>query len=224
MEAKKRPSLVSPFLDHEELLDGAREFNKEEHVPNKEFFESLKEVQVPHTLFIGCSDSRVIPNLLTRSKAGELFVVRNIANLVPAYESYADDMVATAAVIEYAVLHLNVQSIVVCGHSNCGGCAAIYDEAELNQLPHTKKWLELARPVRVITERRIANGKLKLEDKAEYSEKLNVILQLRHLMKYPYIRERVTEGKLTLFGWYYNIEQGHIYNYDQSVRRFVRIE
>lgn len=206
------------------MLDGAREFNKEEHIPNKEFFEGLKEVQVPHTLFIGCSDSRVIPNLLTRSKARELFVVRNIANLVPSYTKYANDMVATAAVIEYAVMHLKVQSIVVCGHSNCGGCAAIFDEEELNTMPHTKKWLELAMPVKALVERRIASKKLKPEDKAEYTEKLNVILQLRHLMKYPYIKERVDAGALTFFGWYYNIEQGHIYNYDHSVRMFIRIE
>ena len=180
--------------------------------------------QNPHTLFIGCSDSRVIPNVVTQTIPGELFVVRNIGNFVPHYLKKSETFLATSAVIEYAVLQLNVDNIVVCGHSNCGGCAALYQEEELKHLPHTKIWLQLAEPVKKIVEEKIAKKKITLEERSEYTEKMNVVEQLRHLMKYPYIRKRVREGKLNVMGWYYNIEEGEIYNYDRKRRRFIRVE
>lgn len=154
------------------LLDGVRDFNTREFIPNQQFFQELKEQQSPHTLFIGCSDSRVVPHMLTQSFAGELFVVRNIGNLVPLYGKDSDTFAATSAVIEYAVKQLRVKSIVVCGHSNCGGCAALYyKEEEMKKLPHTKMWLELAKPVKEIVEEKIAKGKLTLEMRAPYTEK-----------------------------------------------------
>ena len=119
---------------------------------------------------------------------------------------------------------MNVNNIVVCGHSNCGGCAALYQDKELKDLPHTKKWLELASPVKKVVEEQIAGNKISLEERSAFTEKMNVVEQVNHLMKYPYIRKRVKEGRLNVMGWYYLIDKGEIYNYDKKRKQFIRVE
>lgn len=209
---------------YKRLLEGIRGFKENEFIPKQEFFKDLSDKQNPHTLFIGCSDSRVVPNLITQTFPGELFVVRNIANLIPYYKKHSDTYLATTAAIEYAVNQMNVSNIIVCGHSNCGGCAALYQDKELANLPHTKKWMELAHPVKKIVEEKIAKNKIALEQRSLFTEQLNVVEQMSHLLKYNYISKKVKEGKLNVMGWYYNIEKGDIYNYDKNLKRFIRIE
>lgn len=179
-------------IDYNKLFDGIRNFKSKDFVPNQIFFEELANSQNPHTLFIGCSDSRVIPNFITKTIPGELFVVRNIANLVPNYDIKDKNFVATSAVIEYAVKHLNVNNIVVCGHSNCGGCEVIYyEEKELNKMPHTKKWLELMKPIKNVIQNKIDTKEISMEQRGLFTEQMNVLEQINHLMRYPYIRSRV---------------------------------
>ena len=175
-------------------------------------------------MFIGCSDSRVVPSLITQTFPGELFVVRNIANLIPFYKKHSDTYLATTAAIEYAVNQMNVSNIIVCGHSNCGGCAALYQDKELKNLPHTRKWMELAHPVKKIVEEKIAKNKITLEQRSVITEQLNIVEQMGHLLKYSYIKKRVKEGTINVMGWYYNIEKGEIYNYDKRLKRFIRLE
>jgi carbonic anhydrase len=211
-------------LYYKRLFEGIREFKANEYIPRQQFFEELGKKQNPHTLFIGCSDSRVVPNLITQTFPGELFVVRNIANLVPHYKRHSDTYLATTSAIEFAVNQMNVSNIVVCGHSNCGGCAALYQDKELKNLPHTKKWMELAHPVKKIVEQKIAKNKITLEERTLFTEQLNVVEQMNHLLKYSYIKKRVKEGKLNVMGWYYHIDTGEVYNYDRNLKRFIRIE
>jgi carbonic anhydrase len=187
-------------LYYKRLFEGIREFKANEYIPRQQFFEELGKKQNPHTLFIGCSDSRVVPNLITQTFPGELFVVRNIANLVPHYKRHSDTYLATTSAIEFAVNQMNVSNIVVCGHSNCGGCAALYQDKELKNLPHTKKWMELAHPVKKIVEQKIAKNKITLEERTLFTEQLNVVEQMNHLLKYSYIKKRVKEGKLNVMG------------------------
>lgn len=118
--SSKTDKNVPESIDYAHLFEGIRNFKANELIPRQEFFEALAHQQNPHTLFIGCSDSRVIPNVVTQTIPGELFVVRNIGNFVPHYLKKSETFLATSAVIEYAVLQLNVDNIVVCGHSNCG--------------------------------------------------------------------------------------------------------
>ena len=211
--------------NYHRLFEGIRGFKSNEHIPKQEFFAELGKYQNPHTLFIGCSDSRVIPNLVTGTIPGELFVVRNIGNFVPLYDRRSETFVATSAVIEYAVKQLEVTYIVVCGHSNCGGCAALYSSAkEMKHLPHTKKWLELAAPVKKIVEEQLEKNIITLEDRSTITEQMNVVVQIEHLMQYPYIRKAVKEGKLTVMGWWYHIDEGEIYDYDFKLKRFIRVE
>ena len=162
MEEKNNLNL----LHYKRLLNGIKDFKENEFIPRQHLFEELGDKQNPHTLFIGCSDSRVVPSLITQTFPGELFVVRNIANLIPFYKKHSDTYLATTAAIEYAVNQMIVSNIIVCGHSNCGGCAALYQDKELKNLPHTKKWMELALPVKKIVEEKIAKNKISIEERS----------------------------------------------------------
>lgn len=207
--------------DIQSLFDGVREFNSVEFERYRELFGKIGRSQAPHTLFIGCSDSRVVPNLITKTQPGELFMVRNIANIVPMYRE-SEEFLSTTSAIEYAVQVLNVSTIIVCGHSNCGGCNALFaDESTLKHIPHTRKWLELSKAVREkLTRLHIADP-----DVREWmSEQLNVVEQMRHLLTYPYIAERYRNGDLKILGWYYIIETGEVFDYQSDIRRFVKIQ
>jgi carbonic anhydrase len=205
-----------------DFTEGVIRFRRNDFEANREYFENLGREQNPHTLFIGCSDSRVVPSLITQTSPGELFIIRNIANLVPVYRE-SGEYLATTSAIEYAVLVLNVTNIIICGHSNCGGCAALYQSDEkLAKIPHTRRWLQLAHPVR--------EKVLSLVDPADHAarewmtEQINVVEQLGHLMTYPYIKVRVDQGQIKLIGWHYIIPTGNIYEYHRETGQFELIE
>ncbi|MGC8964532.1 MAG: carbonic anhydrase [Brevinematia bacterium] len=165
-----------------------------------------------------CSDSRVIAELITNSLPGELFVVKNIANIVPPYEN-SDISSSVAGAIEYAVLVLNVQNIVVCGHSNCGGCNALYlEEEKLKDKPNVKKWISISKeiPEKV---KQLINEK-DLEKRSEITEKLNVVKQLENLLTYPFVKEKVKNGEVKIYGWYFVIKTGDLYNYNFKTGEF----
>ncbi|MDI6915196.1 MAG: carbonic anhydrase [Desulfitobacteriaceae bacterium] len=198
----------------EKLLQGLIKFRKNDFEVHRELFGKLSRSQNPHTLFIGCSDSRLVPNLITQTLPGELFVIRNIANIVPPYRN-TQEYLATTAAIEYAVNVLEVQNIIVCGHSNCGGCKSLYSpDEELDTIPHTKKWLELAGNVK---NRVLAEVTEDEKGKREWmTEQINVVEQLKHLLTYPFIRDKYTQQTLTIDGWYYIIETGEVYIYNKQ--------
>ena len=202
----------------EKLLDGIVNFRNRDFQAHKMLFKELKDKQKPHTLFITCSDSRIDPNMITEALPGELFIIRNVANIVPPYRE-TTEYASTTSAIEYAVEMLGVENIIICGHSNCGGCAASLKRSEkLDKLPHTKKWLELIEPVRD----RVLKEFAEYEPEAQewIMEQVNVVTQLRHLMTYPYIFEKVMTGKLRLSGWHYIIETGEVFIYDRKVGEF----
>ena len=208
------------------LVAGLIKFRTQDFEEHKNLFCRLKRRQEPHTLFIACSDSRVVPELITKSLPGELFVVRNIANIVPRYKQaheYIATTSATMAAIEYAVKILKVKSIIICGHSNCGGCSAIhYPEKVLNEIPATKKWLEVSEHVktRVIEEMK-ANGKTKdLEFREWLTEQMNIVEQIKHLLTYPYVAEAFNKKELEIIGMYYTIETGEVYIFNPERSAF----
>jgi len=206
----------------EELFEGVKEFSKQEFEQNKLLFQKLSKKQNPHTLFISCSDSRVVPNLITKSFPGDLFIIRNIANIVPPYRQ-SSEYLATTSAIEYAINVLQVKSVVICGHSNCGGCRALYAENDLlNTIPHTKKWLELAKPAKEKVEKLKAQFNYDSTDWLVAQE--NIVLQINHLLSYPFIKEKYQNKSLKIYGWYYDIENGIVYNYNKSKKVFEKIE
>jgi len=208
-----------------DLVAGLIKFRTQEFQEHKSLFSKLKRRQEPHTLFIGCSDSRVVPELITTSLPGELFVVRNIANIVPEFkEAYEYTTTsATTAAIEYAVKILKVKNIIVCGHSNCGDCASIYlPNAVLDEIPATKKWLELAENVKKrVTEGLKENNKVNdLEMREWLTEHMNIVEQMKHLLTYPYIEEKHHKKEIAIMGMYYTIETGEVLIYNAEERAF----
>ncbi len=203
----------------QKLIEGTVKFRRGDFEAHQELFQELKEGQNPHTLFIACSDSRVDPNMITGTLPGELFIIRNIANIVPPYRE-TSEYVATTSAIEYAVLVLGVENIIVCGHSNCGGCAACLSQSPLLDIvPHTRKWLELAHPVR---DRVIAEiPENEPAARAWMMEQANVQEQLKHLMTFPYIREKFISGQLKISGWHYIIETGEVFIYNGDEEEFL---
>lgn len=205
------------------LFEGVIAFQKDNYESNKNLFEELRTCQRPHTLFIGCSDSRVVPNLMLNSAPGELFMIRNIANLVPPYRE-SQEFLATTSAIEYAVEVLKVEHILVCGHSNCGGVSSLLAPYEsLSKVPHVLRWLEIADPVR----QKVLQpeyDELNIYQKEWMAERLNIILQIEHLLTYPYVKKRYEEKRLKLLGWYYIIETGEIYNYNLETKQYELVE
>jgi carbonic anhydrase len=195
-----------------ELLAGLDRFREEYFPRNREQYRRLvEEGQHPHTLFIGCADSRVVPDLITDAPPGALFVVRNVGNLVPPAEKEGGPHGVSAA-IEYAVDVLMVRDIVVCGHSHCGAVEALY-RAPAGASDNLKGWLELA-----------ADARLDEEPTPEVlrrTEQRSIVLQLHRLMEFPNVREGVEAGRISLHGWHYVIEEGEIYVLDMKSESFV---
>jgi len=178
--------------------------------------------QSPKALFIGCSDSRVIPDLMVQSNPGDLFVIRNVGNFVPPYRP-DEDFHATASGIEYAVSVLKVEEIIICGHTHCGACKALYQTIEDPSLVHTKKWLELGESAKTSAILSLGASAPK-EDLLRLTEKLSVIKQIENLLTYPVVKKRFEKGNLSIHGWYYDIETGYIEYYNADSYEFLPLK
>jgi len=208
--------------------------NLEEYAKGNELFrtyfkknkESLLKLvhdgQAPKALFIGCSDSRVIPDLIVQSNPGDLFVLRNVGNLVPPFKP-DEDYHATASGIEYAVSVLKVKEVIICGHSHCGACKSLYQDIEDESLIHTKKWLELGKSAK--TSAILSLGaNAPLENLLRLTEKLSVVKQIENILTYPNVKKRFEDGDLYIHGWYYDIETGNIQYYDAESYEFLPLK
>lgn len=200
------------------IYKALRKFKEKDFSKNQELYESLSDVQTPHTLFIGCSDSRLSPERLLQAYPGEIFHIRNIANIVPP-AGQSVKYASTTSAIEYAVEVLGVKNIIVCGHSNCGGCAASIDPPEnIADLPYTRIWISQLEKLRQQVDQEMPNADIQM--KANYLEKLNVTRQLENLMTFKNIRKRVEAKTLSLNGWHYSIGDGVISVFDSETNKF----
>jgi carbonic anhydrase len=199
----------------EALLRGNRRFRQEFVAGERDFLERLaSEGQSPDALYIGCSDSRVVPELLTHSSPGELFVLRNVANLVPVF---ADPDSSVGAAIEYAVGHLQVAHVIVCGHYGCGGVKAALDGLEhVRGLPSLYEWLT---EVRAAAEG--VDPTLDPETRWRRAVEESVVFQLGNLPTYPAVESALAAGRLALHGWVYDLHTGSLSVYDAGVHAFV---
>ncbi len=204
--------MTVPGADADELLSRLRRFHSD-YFPlhQKRFQDLVVQGQHPKTLFIGCSDSRLVPYLLTGAGPGELFIVRNVGAFIPPHDG-SHGLHGTTAAIEFAVLNLHVERIIVCGHSHCGAIRAAYDGAPAEAVALTA-WLKLASeallPVQITPEA------------LRRTEQRAVVLQLERLMAYPMVRRVVEAGHMTLHGWHYVIEDGEIRVFDAQQGGFV---
>jgi carbonic anhydrase len=202
----------------QQLLDGIHRFQRHSFLPLQKLFERLAEGQHPQTLFITCSDSRIDPNLLTNSKPGNLFVLRNAGNIVPPHGAGVG---GEAATIEFAVSVLGVQDVIVCGHSHCGAMQGLLNPDLVKSLPDVSAWLLHAE----MTRRIIRDNYSQLQDEALLNATIeeNVLVQIENLRTLPAVGSRLVRGDLHLHGWVYVIETGEIYAYDVEVGQFAKL-
>ena len=202
------------------LFEGVHKFRSSEFGNYRKLFRKLsREGQNPHTLFITCSDSRVLAELITQSQPGDLFVVKNIGNIVPLAHVRGDTN-STAAAIEFAVANLRVSDIVICGHSQCGAMAALLADQPVNATtPHLHAWLSLAAPVLEILKKNYTHlHEIHARENAAAEE--NVLFGLDNLHSYPCVQERLADGTLRLHGWFFKIATAELFAYDPETRQF----
>ena len=202
----------------QKLVRGVQKFQQEVFADQRELFRRLGEGQQPHTLFITCSDSRINPNLLTQTDPGELFLMRNVGNLVP---SYGRENGAEAAAIEFAVAGLGVQDVVVCGHSGCGAMRALLEPQLVAELPSMREWLEQAEVTRRIVQENYADRRG--EERLNVAIQENVLAQLDSLRTHPTVAARLSRGDLRLHAWVYKIATGQVFAFDAGSQQFVPI-
>ena len=206
------------------LIMGIVDFRERMLPQYAERFRELAQTQAPDALFITCSDSRVVPDLLVSTDPGELFTMRNVGNLIPpaAPDGVSVGDLSEASAIEYAVLVLKVAHIVVCGHSECGAMKAVLTRNPSLQAPNLDLWLNHANTAAFRLEHEGAlDAALKSHDQLS---QMNVLVQLEHLMTYPIVRERVAAKTLHLSGWWFDIATGDMYCYEPSSRAFEIID
>ena len=204
----------------ERLIEGVHKFRNDEFGNYRKLFRKLsQEGQNPHTLFITCSDSRVLAELITQSKPGDLFVVKNVGNIVPP-SSATGSTNSTAAAIEFAVETLRVSDIVICGHSQCGAMSALLGENPADKsMPHLREWLKLATPVlETMRSQYVHLGNVAERVDAAAAE--NVLFALENLHSYPCVQDRLMDGTLRLHGWFFQIATAELFAYDPELLQF----
>jgi carbonic anhydrase len=206
------------------LINGIVDFRQRLLPQYAEQFKNLALGQSPDTLFITCSDSRVVPDLLFSTDPGDLFVIRNVGNLVPpaTEDGASTGDLSEASAIEFSVLVLKVRYIVVCGHSDCGAMQAALAAKPMPATPNLAKWLHHSKSaVFRLDQEGPLNPHLKPHDQLG---QLNVLVQLEHLASYPIVRDRIANGSLHLSGWWFDIAKGEMLAYQRETRNFVTID
>jgi carbonic anhydrase len=202
----------------DKLIEGHKRFLAEVFPARRNQFKLLADSQAPEYLFITCSDSRVVPDLILGTGPGDLFITRNAGNVVPVT---AHDVDGCTATIEYAVEVLKVKHAILCGHSDCGAMKAALHKKGLENLPKAKRWLEHVeaafnhqQPLNALDGAHVELASL---------IRGNVVAQLQNLHAQPSVRRAEAEGRLTVRGWYYDILSGRIEEYDEKQKRFVKL-
>ncbi len=210
------------MISLEEYAKGNKLFRSYFKKNQEALLELVRSGQSPKALFIGCSDSRVIPDMMVQSEPGDLFVIRNVGNFVPPYKP-DEDFHATASGIEYAVSVLKVEEIIICGHTHCGACASLYEEIKDPSLVHTKKWLELGKSAKQSAILSLGADADK-EELLRLTEKLSIIKQIENILTYPVVKNRFESGSLSIHGWCYDISTGKIEYYNADTYEFLPLK
>lgn len=201
------------------LIQGNEDFKKY-NFPRieAELKELVEHGQHPEVMFIGCSDSRVTPDLMLNTRPGDMFILRNVGNFIPPFK-HDEDFHGSAAAIEFAIAVLKVKHIIICGHSHCGACKSLYEEIPDNDsFIHIKTWLNLGMKAK---ERTLKNKRFTTQEEMYRATERNSIRhQLDNLLTYPDIVKLLKTGELQIHGWYYDIETGKIDFYDKENDNF----
>lgn len=207
--------------DLERFIAGFRTFQKDYFGPGRSQFEPLKLGQQPKTMIIGCSDSRVDPALLTNCLPGEIFTVRNVANLVPPYEE-SGGLHGVSAALEFAVCHLGVEHIIVLGHSQCGGIGALMAGSCGDQGDNfISGWMAIAASAKEKVLAELPGKDAQLQQRAV--EQSAILLSLENLHSFPWIAQRIAAATLALHGWYFDLHSGELLEYRPDAGLFQKI-
>ena len=201
----------------QDIIDGFLTFQREAFPKRAALFQDLASRQSPRALFISCSDSRLVPELVTQREPGDLFVIRNAGNIVP---SYGPEPGGVCATVEYAVTALGVADIVICGHSDCGAMTAIANCQCMAHMPAVDKWLRYADSARIVHQARHYDSE---RERVDALVRENVIAQLDNLRTHPSVRFALDAGRLALHGWVYDIASGRIDALDGRTHTFVSL-
>ena len=217
--ASSLPEAESADAALKHIVDGFLHFHHDVFPEQEELFKKLATAQRPRAMFIACADSRIVPELITQSAPGDLFVTRNVGNVVPPY-GQMNGGVCTA--IEDAVLALGVQHIIICGHSDCGAMRAVLNPQSLEKMPTVKAWLQHAEVARTMVQE---NCNCANEDESmQVLTEENVIAQLQHLRTHPSVASRMANGQLFIHGWVYSIGTSEIKAYDADRGCFLPLD
>lgn len=204
----------------EQLKAGIRQFQTSIYPEMAEMYhKAASEPQEPHTFFVACADSRVDPELITQSKPGELFVLRNIGNLIP---PYGEMMGGVSAVVEYAVSLLKVKHIVICGHADCGAMKGLLAPDSVTPMPAVKNWLKNAAAAMSVAEALGEEQEEQLKFMRRVTEQ-NVLLQIQHLRTHPSVAGAIAREELTISGWVYEIGTAEVRIWDEAAKEFVPV-
>lgn len=200
------------------MIHGFKAFHRTYYDEHPDLFDSLVgKGQSPKVMLIGCSDARVTPTSLYGSEPGDIFVVRNVANLVPPAEQDGH-LHGTSAAVDFAVSHLEVEHIIINGHSHCGGMKALLNGTEGK---YVGPWVEIAKDARSDVMREYADASP--EEQARALEKASILVSLENLLTFDSVRRRVVRGELQLHGWYFDMEEGTLLAYNVGKQKFDRL-
>ena len=204
-----------------QLVEGFKRFRELHFAEGSVLFHELTQFgQTPKALVVACCDSRVDPALVLDCAPGDLFVIRNVANLVPPAENQGQYH-GTSAALEFGVCNLGVRHIIVLGHAQCGGIHALLEGGVTGDDSFIAEWMGIADAAREQVEQELAGA----SDKSRHRtcEQQAILVSLNNLMTFPWIRERVEQGRLALHGWYFDIEGGELLGYDATTRQFEKL-
>lgn len=208
-----------PVFVSTKLINGIKEFNQSISHDYHDLYLSLRAYQTPDALFIGCSDSRVLPNILSQSEPGDLFVVRNVGNIIPVADkngiAVGDESEASA--IEYGLSTLKIDDIVVCGHSGCGAMNALLKGREKILTPNLQSWLRHADGAFSFKERLKFSANLSEADKLSQA---NVLLQLENIKTYPIVQEMQKKSNIRFHAWWFDIKSVKVFSYNHESNQF----
>jgi carbonic anhydrase len=204
----------------QQLVQGVHHFQKIGFREREELFGRLKHGQTPEACLITCADSRIVPNLITNSEPGELFIVRNVGNLIPCYGTSNNGELAA---VEYAIVELGIQDLIVCGHTGCGAMQALVSTPltpTISRTPLVSHWLRHADATLEIIREHYKH--LEGSALANAAAEENVLVQLEHLRTLPSVASRISSGRVRLHGWMYKIDSGEVFYYESEIGQFVK--
>ncbi len=204
----------------EKLLTGFKRFQREYFGDDSQLYDSMKEGQPAKTLMVACCDSRVDPAILTDCDPGDLFIVRNVANLVPPCET-GGHYHGTSAALEFAVNSLKVENIIVMGHANCGGIQALWQDDGSATSQFIQPWVSIAQRAKDKVKTQYSNDTA--EQQLAACEQAAILVSLENLLSFSCIKERVEQGTLSLHGWYFDVRVGELLSYQPEQDQFVTV-